>query len=364
MMDQSQARANGVAGQGIDPKTDPNSILGLVGAAWAGDDLQIQFRQEVANLLGRPHNTRFPGAQPVSFSARHLDQLKQRDYWVCEKTDGERFLLWMTDDGPGSARQVVYLINRRNEYFYVPDFYFPHHARRGEFHRDTILDGELVEDKHPDGRREINFLVFDMLTIDGQSMMKRTLDKRMGYFKEQVLKPYQREGRGPFAVKDKAIEFAYGLEKMFNEIIPKVKKLHGNDGLIFTCRETEYHPGTDEHILKWKPPEENTVDFLMHILWVYYGDNRGEAEYRKHDSLYVSPDEWERWKASGLPLQDSIVECFQEEIPLAPRSTNHLSTFKSVIDSIQDRVTQHDLLKEGPEIRDCWKRRNHPPVDN
>ncbi|RMZ81097.1 hypothetical protein DV738_g2534, partial [Chaetothyriales sp. CBS 135597] len=315
-MDPFQARANGAAGQGVDPKTDPNSILGLVGAAWAGDDLQIRFRQEVANLLGRPHNTRFPGAQPVSFSARHLDQLKQRDYWVCEKTDGERFLLWMTDDGPGSARQVVYLINRRNEYFYVPDFYFPHHSRRGEFHRDTILDGELVEDKHPDGRREINFLVFDMLTIDGQSMMKRTLDKRMGYFKEQVLKPYQRDGRGPFAVKDKAIEFAYGLEKMFNEIIPKVKKLHGNDGLIFTCRETEYHPGTDEHILKWKPPEENTVDFLMHIdydaypqafeLWVYYGDNRGEAEYRKHDTLYVSPDEWERWKASGVPLQDSI----------------------------------------------------------
>ncbi|RMZ81649.1 hypothetical protein DV737_g2424, partial [Chaetothyriales sp. CBS 132003] len=328
-----QARADG-AGQGsIDPKTDPNSILGHVGAAWAGNELQIQFRQEVANLLGRPHNTRFPGAQPVSFSARHLDELKQRDYWVCEKTDGERFLLWMTDDGPGSARQVVYLINRRNEYFYVPDFYFPHHARRGEFHRDTILDGELVEDKHPDGRREINFLVFDMLTIDGLSMMKRTLDKRMGYFKERVLKPYQRDGHGPFAIKDKTIEFAYGLEKMFNEIIPKVKKLHGNDGLIFTCRETEYHPGTDEHILKWKPPEENTHRRSHHAhsgggvedydawpqafeLWVYYGDNRGEAEYRKHDTLYVSPDEWERWKASGIPLQDSITD--DDEMALSP----------------------------------------------
>ena len=398
------------AGAG-DPKTDPTSALGRAGAQWAGEGLEFDFRREVAGLVGQHGNPRFPGAQPVSFSAMHLHELKQRDYWVCEKTDGERYLLWMTQDG---NNPLVYFINRKNEYFYVPGFFFPHHERRDDFHRDTILDGELVEDKYPDGRTEINFLVFDMLVLDGQSMMHRTLDKRMGYFKEQILKPYQKSGKGPFAVKDKAIEFAYGLEKMFLEIIPKVKSLHGNDGLIFTCKETPYQMGTDKHILKWKPPNDNTVDFLMHINWatvepdpsdpigsliedydafptsfdlfIYEGNDREGAKYTKQGDLYVTEQEWTQWKAMGKPLQDIVVECYQEDLSTTTNGNgnthmngngghpatrwrwyrfrhdkddaNHVSTYRSVIDSILDRVTQEDLLKETGEIRDSWKKRD------
>jgi hypothetical protein len=40
-----------------------------------------QFRQEVAQLLGRT-NKNFPGAQPVSFSARHLQELQSDEYVV------------------------------------------------------------------------------------------------------------------------------------------------------------------------------------------------------------------------------------------------------------------------------------------
>ena len=389
-----------------DPRTDPNSPLGRVGARWA-DNLQEGFRREVANLLGRSSD-RFPGAQPVSFSAKHLQELKERDYWVCEKTDGERFLLWMTNDGPNP---LVYFINRKNDYYYVPGFIFPHHVPGQDFHRDTILDGELVEDRHPDGRIELNFLVFDMLVLDGKTMMQRTLDKRMAYFKEQVLKPYGKTGQGPFPVKDKEIQFAYAMDMMFKEVIPRAKKVHGNDGMIFTCKDTEYHPGTDPHILKWKPPEENTVDFLLHIrwekhdfegmgdaepdfdafpaafeLWIFNGDRGGEAVYIREGDLYVTHDEWEQWKRMGMPLQDQIVECFQED-PTAlnghgngnaqvngysgqhqvrwryhrfrhdKTDANHKSTYDSVIVSIRDRVTEADLLKEQVQIRDSWKQR-------
>lgn len=196
-------------------------------------------------------------------------------------------------------------------------------------------------------------------------------------------------------MEDKATEFAYGIEKMFKAIIPSVKQLHGNDGLIFTCRNTPYKIGTDDHILKWKPPNENTIDFLMHITWptitppsddpdqnpfddydayptsfdlfVFHGGNN---DYRPWAPLHLEPTEWEMLKAKRIPLQDAIVECWLE--PMAPpqpprwrfhrirddkQEANHVSTVTSVIESIQDHVTEEDLLAAQPAIRETWKKR-------
>jgi mRNA guanylyltransferase len=403
---------------------DPTALVARVGGVWAGN-LQRGFQYEVAELLQR-RNTSFPGAQPVSFSARHIAELKKEDYFVCEKTDGIRYLMWLTRE---RTRPLTYLIDRKNDYYFVNGVYFPHHedksGRYERFHDQTILDGELVEDHISKTESVMKFLVFDCLILDGNSLMHRPLDKRLAYFKSFVLEPYRAmlkanppktdEEKPPFTVEDKSTEFSYGLEKMFKEIIPKVKQLHGNDGLIFTCKDTPYHPGTDQHILKWKPPGENTVDFLLHITWptsdpdqydpdqspqedylafpedfglyVNYGGRSGVNEYERHGTLYVPPEEWEHLKSLGKPLQDAIVECYQEEVPAQisngsqngshdntngnptrrwrfhrlrddKQEANHITTFNSVIDSIEDHVTEDDLLKQAEEIRSCWKARD------
>jgi mRNA guanylyltransferase len=397
---------------------DPNGLLARIGGVWAGHDLQVQFQYEVAGLLKRTSN-RFPGAQPVSFSKAHLEELKRADYYVCEKTDGMRYLLWMTTD---AGRPINYLIDRKNDYYFVDGLFFPHQDSKDwtKAHEDTILDGELVEDRFPDGTTQIKFYVFDCLVIDKSDLMGRPLDKRLAYFQMNVLKPYKACRRAhpekdqPFQLADKSNEFSYGLEKMFKETIPKVKQLHGNDGLIFTCKDSPYCPGTDPHILKWKPPEENTVDFLLHITWhteqpdptdadqspiedyhtmpqefgLYV--NYGRDQYERHGELYVSPEEWQNFKAMNRPLQDSIVECFVEDVSQQgpphglnghnhsngtngtangkrwrfhrfrddKEEANHISTFESVQDSIMDRVTEEDLLRHAGEIRARWKARD------
>jgi len=44
-------------------------------------------------------------------------------------------------------------------------------------------------------------------------------------------------------------------------VIPKLE--HGNDGLIFTKNEEKYIFGKNLSILKWKPSQLITIDFLM-----------------------------------------------------------------------------------------------------
>ncbi|PYI29365.1 mRNA capping enzyme, alpha subunit [Aspergillus indologenus CBS 114.80] len=367
----------------------------------AEPELADMLRREVASLLGR-NNLNFPGAQPVSFATRHLTELQREDYYVCEKTDGIRCLMYFAHGEPDSdTPEVHYLIDRKNDYRWVPGLHFPLPGDDTfrHFHVNTIVDGELVNDTYEDGTQQLKFLVFDCLVLDGQPLMHRTLDKRLAYFKEKVLRPYNAMYRKfpeeiphrTFTVEDKSTQFSYGIEMMFREIIPKVKKIHGNDGLIFTCRSTPYKIGTDEHILKWKPPAENTIDFRMRLEFpLLEPDTDDEAEgvlepyadyeampifhlfvmlraneYQPFGEMFVTPDEWEAMKALGQPLDDTIVECAKDDqgrwrfhrLRDDKSDANHISTVEKVLESIQDRVTEEDLIRMAPAIKTAWKKR-------
>ncbi|KAI9369272.1 mRNA capping enzyme, guanylyltransferase subunit [Aspergillus egyptiacus] len=367
----------------------------------AEPELADQFRREVAELLGRK-SLSFPGAQPVSFARRHLAELQREDYYVCEKTDGIRCLMYFARGDPDSDNpEIHYLIDRKNDYRYVPNLHFPMPSDPTfqDFHVDTLVDGELVNDTYEDGTQQLKYLVFDCLVLDGQSLMHRTLDKRLAYFKEMVLKPYnalyerypEEKQHRAFTVEDKSTQFSYGIEMMFREIIPKVKKIHGNDGLIFTCRSTPYRIGTDEHILKWKPPSENTIDFRLRLEFpILEPDSEDEAdgitepypdydtqpifhlfvllndrEYQPFGEMFVTPSEWDDLKALQVPLDDAIVECSKDEngywrfhrVRDDKADANHISTVEKVLESIEDRVTEEDLIRAAPAIKTAWKKR-------
>lgn len=358
-----------------------------------GPDLH-QLRGQVARLLSR-ESTRFPGAQPVSFAARHLLELQKQDYYVCEKSDGIRCLMYMTANT--NNEEVIFLIDRKNDYYHVPALHFPLENEEAAFHVDTVVDGELVNDLQRDGSVQLKYLVFDCLVLDGGPLLHRILDKRLGHFREKVYKPFSKlfekypneKQYLPFFMEFKNMERAYGIEMLFHNTLPNLA--HGNDGLIFTCRNTPYKPGTDPHILKWKPANENSVDFRANLeLPMLEPDSEDErdgitepySDYEAHPTfhltvgcdgdsvkewgqLYLTKDDWEKLKTLNRPLDEAIFECYQDELhrwrfmrvrddKLEP---NHISTVESVMESIHDRIGEQELIAIGKQVRDAWKAR-------
>ncbi|KAN0077228.1 mRNA capping enzyme, catalytic domain containing protein [Tylopilus felleus] len=361
-----------------------------------GSEQESWLKSHVARLCHLDHH-RFPGSQPVSFALHHLADLERRDYWVCEKSDGVRVLFFLQTD-PNGGSQVVYLIDRHNTYYEVSGFWFPHPDRPRDSLMDTILDGELVIDVEPTSKKEtLRYLAFDCLVFDNENVMSRSLDKRYGRLKERFYRPWckakeqfpQLTENIPFDIQVKDISFSYGIEDVFRLVIPKL--LHGNDGLIYTCRETLYVPGTDPNILKWKPPSENSIDFKLvlrfppsksdptlpefHVkplfgLHVYCGDERGQPVYEPYDELYVEDDEWEGMKLSGEQIDDRIVEVhwdpelgrwrllrFRDDKPHG----NFKTVVENIIQSIADGVEKPMLLARCPVIRSAWKARLGQP---
>lgn len=251
-----------------------------------------------------------------------------------------------------------------------------------------------------DGRQVPRFLLFDCLVMDGKNLMERPLDKRLAYIKDHMYVPYKRLFQEfpeelkyqPFEILMKDMQFSYGVEMMFKDVLPKLK--HGNDGLIFTCRTSSYRHGTDPHILKWKPPEENTIDCRLKLffptvepdeediangvtepyidyhtldrveLWAFMGDSH--PRYQKYADAYISEKELEDLINLGDPLNDRVAECYLDDAGRWRISrfrddkleANHISTLKSVMTSIEDGVTKHDLLHAAKAVKDAWKARN------
>ncbi|KAJ3995452.1 mRNA guanylyltransferase [Lentinula boryana] len=355
------------------------------------------LKSSVAQLCRLEHE-RFPGSQPVSFGTRDLLKLESQDFWVCEKSDGIRVLMFILFDQNG---QRVFLIDRHNTYREMNGLFFPHHETPLNPLRNTLIDGELVIDVDPKTRREITrLLVFDCLVVDEQNVMSRPLDKRYGRLNEWFYKPYVKMIRDhphvaasqPFDIKVKEIRSAYNVEQVFTMDIPALQ--HGNDGLIYTCVNTPYIPGTDSNIIKWKPPTENSIDFKLilrfpplpsspsqpdfrakpiFLLHVWCGDQNGSPRYEQYDKMHVDDDEWEKMKASGQQFDDRIIEVHWDPYVVGWRmmrfrddkpNGNHKNVVENIITSIADGVEKGILLSRSNHIRAAWKARQGAPNHN
>ncbi|KAI8622537.1 mRNA capping enzyme, catalytic domain-containing protein [Chytriomyces sp. MP71] len=335
------------------------------------------LRRRTSELFGMQvpshKDPKFPGAQPVSFNSSHLAELEQECYFVSEKADGIR-CLFVTVQHPRTGLTESFLVDRKNSYYYL-DLPLPRPDNIRQNQKDTVLDGELVLDIDKDGQRILWFLLFDCVVINGENIMEKTFGKRLGRLKDFVIKPYKQLYREdpsyakklPFRMDVKPLELAYHVKTVFDQI-PKLR--HKNDGVIFTARDAPYTIGTCQKMLKWKPSEENTVDFKLDgpdpegrfYLMLWKGGRDGHEMFGE---FTLDEDMYQEWIQN--PPSGKIAECrYDPNWPGEWRfsrfrddkeNANHESVYHSIMESIRDNVDAQAIIDHAPIIRDHWKQR-------
>jgi SAM-dependent methyltransferase len=230
----------------------------------------------------RKHSKKyFIGPQPVTLELMHLQEPTLgvtsilEDYTVTEKADGERYLLFISHDNK------VYLINNRLDVLAT-----------GLKHKSagTIIDGEFVT-RNKFGAPIRLYMMFDIYVAEGKPVTALPLMEASGSNKAKTTTtpPPSRMEHLRAIMTSKFIPVSKDPERDRVEV--KLKRFYGGsgdvvfknaktildndalnkyeytiDGLILTPRDVPPPlGGTWTKTFKWKPPHENTIDFLCEI---------------------------------------------------------------------------------------------------
>jgi hypothetical protein len=230
--------------------------------------LFFAVQQFIHTVCQSPNIRQFPGAHPVSIERKHIPLLKREPYVVCEKTDGQRYMLAsLVFEGV----KYCLFVNRAFDMWMV-SLCIP---------RNTLVDGEMVGDNL--------YLVYDGYMVSGENIMTHNLIER--------LKRIETVTRAPKMKIEVRMKTMWKLQS-----IPDILKTHypyKTDGLIFTPVNQPVKLETHEMMFKWKPLQEITVDFkVLKKLGKYglYVWDRGSYVYESdfQDNPY---------------LENKIVEC-------------------------------------------------------
>ncbi|XP_019434230.1 PREDICTED: LOW QUALITY PROTEIN: mRNA-capping enzyme-like [Lupinus angustifolius] len=333
------------------------------------NDQQEAFRQFCYQSLklgiGARGHAQFPGSHPVSLNRDNLQLLRQRYYYATWKADGTRYMMLITMDG-------CYLIDR-NFNFRRVQMRFPCRSTNdglGEkTHHFTLLDGEMVIDTLPNShKQERRYLIYDMMAINQVSIIERPFYERWKMLEKEVIEPrnherhngyksknpYYRYDLEPFRVRRKDFWLLSTVNKLLKEFIKRLS--HEADGLIFQGWDDPYVPRTHEGLLKWKYAELNSVDFLFEVdgdRQLLYINERGKKKLMEGNTVAFG-DGSDPALYSGKIIECSRNPDTQEWVFMRVRTDkstpNEFNTYKKVMRSIRDNITQEDLLDEINEI--------------
>ncbi|XP_070533802.1 mRNA-capping enzyme-like isoform X2 [Ptychodera flava] len=199
----------------------------------------IQLQRKCQDMC-RWQKNGFPGSQPVSMDRQNIKFIHLKPYKVSWKADGVRYMMLI--DGRGE----IYMFDRDNTVFAVPQLTFPKRKEDGHISNTLIDGGQPVGDTDFDRR---------LLCIN-----KEIIGPRHDWIKQGRID----RAREPFSVRAKPFWDVTTVRKLLDGKFAQ-ECGHEIDGLIFQPVPDRYEPGRCINVLKWKPPTLNSVDFRLKV---------------------------------------------------------------------------------------------------
>ena len=204
----------------------------------------------VGNKGGKP---RYPGPNPVSLERSMLPSIAPDRYWLCEKTDGVRYLLMATTF---IGHRVVVLFDRKLAAYLAPLRNVPRALYQG-----TVVDGEVAFDKRA---ARHTFLMFDALMLSGVPTFHKNFSYRLADA-AYAWGAYSAADTDPLAVKIKSFCLLSQL-RAFCGRLDAVRAHFDIDGLVLTPEDGDVVYGRHTGMFKFKPfggRDAHTVDFVL-----------------------------------------------------------------------------------------------------
>ena len=246
-------------------------------------------RTQLKTLLGYP---KFSGPMNVTLELKNIVKHSYEDYkndinsirngyTVTDKADGERNLLVILSDGR------LFMVNRKNDIKYLG-------AKLPDYH-NTIIDGEYIN-QNKEGDNVSIYMIFDIY-FNGNPKEVKPAYNHIWYSEDnrimtrsKILDTFKNVlGESSIINKKDSIEIGYkkyqygAMNKDDDDslIFQKCKDMYNPDvyrykidGLILMPIYTKVKGdksgkdvvnigGTWDYNFKWKPPEENTIDFKV-----------------------------------------------------------------------------------------------------
>lgn len=230
------------------------------------DSCNNSILSHIRNVVMKKPKNFFLSYQPVTLEQPNLLEKElgilsiREEYTVTEKADGERMLLYV------DSNNKVYMINSRLNIKSV-----------GIKHKyaNSLLDGEFIK------RSKYNtilkhYMAFDIYFLEGNDVRNNKLIPT----RYDHIKDFAKNSKSQFVIKSKTYHHGKDIFTLSKEIYKKEKYEYQIDGLIYTPMNLNvgtYYNGEDSdkytfgktwmNVMKWKPPEENSIDMLT-----TYGD--------------------------------------------------------------------------------------------
>ncbi|KAL9263194.1 mRNA-capping enzyme-like protein, partial [Drosera capensis] len=365
---------------------DNDDLLGDEIPSGQEEDLRRDCYQLLKTCLGGDQRIKaastFPGSHPVSLNRVNLQLLRQRYYYATWKADGTRYMMLITFDG-------CYLIDRSFRFRRVQMRFPCRTANEGQygFHHYTLLDGEMIIDKVDDKEQARRYLIYDLLALNRTPVTELPFYERWKLLEKEVVEPrnlergiimeyWNREDAERRLIEQERAEqninfhYRYDMEefrvrrkdfwplstapKILKKFIPTLS--HQSDGLIFQGWDDPYVAKTHQGLLKWKYPHMNSVDFLFKMennnghLYLFEG---GREKLLEGNTVVFKDG------TDPISCKDKIIECSWDSeentwVYMRTRfdksTPNEFNTYKKVLKSIMDNITEEALLNEIEEI--------------